>query len=59
MNSNAETLDLPALREDLRLLEGPAAGDGAPTWTLYDPPRGRYFRIGWAAFSKRVPGARV
>jgi putative peptide zinc metalloprotease protein len=50
MNSNAETLELPALREDLRLLDGPAGRDGAPTWTLYDPPRGRYFRIGWPAF---------
>lgn len=23
---------------------------GAPTWTVYDPVRGRYFQIGWLAF---------
>lgn len=47
---DAQTIELPALREDLRLVEGPAACDGAPTWTLYDPLRGRYFRIGWKEF---------
>ncbi|MGP9820166.1 HlyD family efflux transporter periplasmic adaptor subunit [Salinarimonas sp. NSM] len=30
------------------LHEGPPGGDGAPTWTLEDPARARYFRIGWA-----------
>lgn len=41
---------LPPLRDDLVLGEGPAAVDGSPTWTIYDPARGRYFRIGRTAF---------
>jgi putative peptide zinc metalloprotease protein len=41
---------LPPLRDDLQLLEGPRAG-GAPSWTLYDPVRGRFFRIGPEAFA--------
>jgi putative peptide zinc metalloprotease protein len=41
---------LPSLREELSLHPGPAALDGAPTWTIRDPVRNRYFRIGWAAF---------
>lgn len=41
---------LPPLRDDLALLEGPRAFDGAPTWTVHDPVRNRYFRIGYAAF---------
>lgn len=45
-----ETLTLPRLREDLELLPGPRAVDGSPTWSIFDPPRNRYFRIGWLAF---------
>jgi putative peptide zinc metalloprotease protein len=41
---------LPPLREDLRLYEGPPGADGAPTWTINDPVRGRYFHIGYTAF---------
>jgi len=41
---------LPPLREDLKLLPGPAASDGSPTWTLHDPARHRYLRIGWLEF---------
>lgn len=41
---------LPPLRDDLQLLPGPPAG-GSPTWTLYDPVRGRFFRIGPEAFA--------
>lgn len=37
---------LPRLRDDLRLHEGPPDADGSPTWTLYDPVRHRYFRLG-------------
>jgi len=39
---------LPPLREELTLHAGPRAPDGSPTWTLHDPSRNRYFRIGWA-----------
>lgn len=41
---------LPALREDLRLLTGPSLADGSPTWTLHDPVRHRFFRIGRLEF---------
>jgi len=46
----AEDLPLPVLREDLLLQPGPPAADDSPSWTIYDPARGRYFRIGWTAF---------
>lgn len=38
---------LPALREELRLEAGPRQPDGAPSWTLHDPLRQRFFRLGW------------
>jgi len=41
---------LPALREDLKLLPGSSAADGSPTWTLQDPARHRFIRIGWMEF---------
>ncbi|MFJ4347298.1 HlyD family efflux transporter periplasmic adaptor subunit [Pseudomonas sp. NPDC089401] len=40
---------LPALRADLQLSPAAAALDGAPQWTLADPLRGRYFKLGAAA----------
>ena len=43
-------ISLPVLRDDLQLTPGPTAADGSPSWTIYDPLRNRYFRIGWAAF---------
>ncbi|MCA1907246.1 MAG: HlyD family efflux transporter periplasmic adaptor subunit [Magnetospirillum sp.] len=41
---------LPALRDELAVLPGPAAHDGAPTWTLHDPLTNRFFRLTWSAF---------
>ena len=41
---------LPPLREDLTLLPGPADANGAPSWTIYDPVRHRYFRFDRAGF---------
>ena len=41
---------LPSFRDELSLHPGPASLDGSPTWTIRDPVRNRYFRIGWAAF---------
>ena len=41
---------LPRLRDDLKLFDGPAERDGTATWTIYDPVRNRYFRIGRKAF---------
>src|SRR3569623_854353 len=41
---------LPALREELALYAGPAAGNGAPTWSLLGPARNLFFRIDWLTF---------
>ncbi|MBF0173900.1 MAG: HlyD family efflux transporter periplasmic adaptor subunit [Magnetococcales bacterium] len=35
------------IRWELHTLPGPALADGAPTWTLHDPLRHRFFRLGW------------
>lgn len=37
---------LPALRPDLQLSAGAPGLDGSPQWTLADPLRGRYFKLG-------------
>lgn len=41
---------LPPLRDELALLDGPAALDGAPTWSLHDPVRNQFYRIDWSTF---------
>jgi len=45
-----EAAPLPSLREDIKLLAGASAADGSPTWTLHDPARHRFLRIGWLEF---------
>ncbi|MBX8495451.1 HlyD family efflux transporter periplasmic adaptor subunit [Pseudomonas cichorii] len=42
------TPDLPQLRQELKLHRGPRLRDGSPSWTLEDPARGQFFRLGWA-----------
>ncbi|MGQ7958620.1 HlyD family efflux transporter periplasmic adaptor subunit [Pseudomonas sp. SP16.1] len=42
-------MGLPALRPDLQLSPAEPALDGSPQWTLADPLRGRYFKLGGAA----------
>src|SRR3990167_4707067 len=42
-------MQLPALRADLQLSAAGPALDGSPQWTLADPLRGRYFKLGGAA----------
>lgn len=37
---------LPALRADLQLSPGAPGLDGSPQWTLADPLRGKYFKLG-------------
>ncbi|MCA6926900.1 HlyD family efflux transporter periplasmic adaptor subunit [Pectobacterium versatile] len=44
----ASAAGLSPLRDELILHAGPANRDGSPSWTLEDPLRGLYFRIGWA-----------
>ena len=42
-------MSLPNLRADLQLTPASPALDGSPRWTLADPVRGRYFKLGVAA----------
>ncbi|QTT91642.1 biotin/lipoyl-binding protein [Pseudomonas chlororaphis] len=42
-------MDLPSLRADLQLSAAAPALDGSPRWTLADPVRGRYFKLGAVA----------
>ncbi|MGZ0703600.1 site-2 protease family protein [Pseudomonas piscis] len=39
-------MNLPSLRADLQLTSAAPALDGSPRWTLADPVRGRYFKLG-------------
>ncbi|MCS3841129.1 putative peptide zinc metalloprotease protein [Pseudomonas sp. JAI111] len=42
-------MSLPNLRADLQLTPATPALDGSPRWTLADPVRGRYFKLGATA----------
>ncbi|MCO5090812.1 HlyD family efflux transporter periplasmic adaptor subunit [Bosea sp. (in: a-proteobacteria)] len=48
--SPAPETPLPPLREEIELIPGPTLSGGAPSWTLSDPARNRFFRIGWTEF---------
>ena len=41
---------LPPLREEIAIFPGPAALDGSPSYTLHDPVRNRFYRLGWPEF---------
>jgi len=41
---------LPPIREDIAIFSGPTALDGSPTYTLHDPSRNRFYRLGWPEF---------
>jgi putative peptide zinc metalloprotease protein len=41
---------LPGLREEIALHPGPTALDGSPSWTLHDPARNQFYRLGWREF---------
>jgi len=45
-----EPVRLPRLREDLKLIGGPAHLDGSPSWRIQDPMRNSFFEIGWLEF---------
>lgn len=49
-SADPAAMPLPPLREDLKLLPAEADEYGTPNWTIHDPVRNRYFRIGLAAF---------
>ncbi len=41
---------LPPLRDDLELVPGNRSENGTPSWSLYDPVRHSFYRIGWQEF---------
>ena len=43
-------LPLPPLREEIAIFPAPAALDGSPGYTLHDPARNRFYRLGWPEF---------
>ncbi len=53
MRSADERL-LPFLRDDLQLLPGPPAENGAPSWSIHDRVRNTFFRLGWLEFELLV-----
>jgi putative peptide zinc metalloprotease protein len=50
MQNTEQPVQLPPVREDLRLFPGPPARDGSPTWRILDPVRNSFFEIGWLEF---------
>ena len=46
----APTQELPTLRPELQLMRGSAAGNGAPTWLIFDPLQNRFTQIDGTAF---------
>ena len=46
----ARAAALPPLREEIAIFPGPAALDGSPSYTLHDPVRNRFYRLGWPEF---------
>jgi putative peptide zinc metalloprotease protein len=49
-NEPVQDLPLPALREDLGLFAAPRNSRGEAGWSLHDPLRNRYFRLGEREF---------
>ncbi len=41
---------LPALRQELELLEDSAGTGGSPSWLIHDPVRNQFFHIDWLSF---------
>jgi len=50
LQSNPLDDALPALRDDVRLMEGPREATGAPAWTIYDPMRHRFYKVDHLCF---------
>lgn len=42
-----ENTPLPRFRRDLALYRGPDDADGSPTYNLFDPIKGQYYKISW------------
>lgn len=43
-------MSLPPLRADLEYFEGPPDREGAPTYTIFDPIRSKYFKLTWKEY---------
>jgi len=41
---------LPVLRNDIELLRGEFDPGSGPIWTLHDPLKGKFYRLGWLQF---------
>ncbi|MEM1283627.1 MAG: site-2 protease family protein, partial [Chlamydiota bacterium] len=41
---------LPQFRKDLEFYSGPEESDGSPTYNIFDPLKGQYFKINWAQY---------
>jgi len=53
LQEHADSTDearLPALRSNIRLYPAPRHTAGSPTWTLHDPVKSQFCRIGWLEF---------
>ena len=42
-----EEKPLPVFRSDLEVYQGPDDPDGGPTYNIYDPVKGQYYKISW------------
>ena len=42
--------NLPKIRADLEIYDGPKDIDSMPSWTLHDPLKHQFFRLGWVEF---------
>lgn len=50
MNTSAEDLPTPPLRDDLDIAEAHSNREGEPAWVIHDSVTNRFFRIGWLEF---------
>lgn len=50
LQPSVQDMNVPPLREDLKLFPAGTDEYGAPNWTIFDPVRNRYFRIGYLQF---------
>ncbi len=47
MEISIEKQVLPSFRKDLQLYQGPDEADGSPSFNVYDPVKGQYYKISW------------
>src|ERR1700688_1143013 len=47
MNKAETAKKLPRFRKDLKIYNGPLEDDGSPTFNIYDPVKGQFFKISW------------